>query len=49
MRDHLASQSKEEFVRPSKQPPRPMHDLDMLIEMQMKDVAGGKFLVYGPD
>lgn len=42
MRDLLASQSQEELVRPSKLPPRPMLDQDMLIEMRMKDVAGGK-------
>lgn len=42
MRNHLASQSMEELVRPSKLPPRPLHDLDVLHELQMKDDVGGK-------
>lgn len=42
IRQHLNSQSREELVRPTKLPPKPMHTVDMLTEMHMKDAAGGE-------
>lgn len=45
MREHMAGQSNMELVRPSKLPPRPFHDQEMLFEMRMKDSAGCKSLI----
>lgn len=42
IRQHLTSQSREELVKPTKLPPKPMHTVDLLTEMHLKDAAGGE-------